>query len=143
MKNMKKHLAAILGVCLSAALLFAGCGKTESKNENVTDNTLSTEYITESEIQSVIEKTVSAPDLTGAKTVTLTDDGVTIDAGGVYVLSGTTTGRITVNAKDADVTLVLNGVTVNCTDSSALYVYKAKSVTLWLAEGTTNTLTDA
>ncbi len=143
MKNMKKHLAAILGVCLSAALLFAGCGKTETKNENVTDNTLSTEYITESEIQSVIEKTVSAPDLTGAKTVTLTDDGVTIDAGGVYVLSGTTTGRITVNAKDADVTLVLNGVTVNCTDSSALYVYKAKSVTLWLAEGTTNTLTDA
>ena len=143
MKNMKKHLAAILGVCLSAALLFAGCGKTETKNENVTDNTLSTEYITESEIQSVIEKTVSAPDLTGAKTVTLTDDGVTIDAGGVYVLSGTTTGRITVNAKDAAVTLVLNGVTVNCTDSSALYVYKAKSVTLWLAEGTTNTLTDA
>lgn len=143
MKNMKKHLAAILGVCLSAALLFAGCGKTETKNENVTDNTLSIEYITESEIQSVIEKTVSAPDLTGAKTVTLTDDGVTIDAGGVYVLSGTTTGRITVNAKDADVTLVLNGVTVNCTDSSALYVYKAKSVTLWLAEGTTNTLTDA
>lgn len=143
MKNMKKHLAAILGVCLSAALLFAGCGKTETKNENVADNTLSTEYITESEIQSVIEKTVSAPDLTGAKTVTLTDDGVTIDAGGVYVLSGTTTGRITVNAKDADVTLVLNGVTVNCTDSSALYVYKAKSVTLWLAEGTTNTLTDA
>lgn len=143
MKNTKKHLAAILGVCLSAALLFAGCGKTETKNENVTDNTLSTEYITESEIQSVIEKTVSAPDLTGAKTVTLTDDGVTIDAGGVYVLSGTTTGRITVNAKDADVTLVLNGVTVNCTDSSALYVYKAKSVTLWLAEGTTNTLTDA
>ena len=143
MKNMKKHLAAILGVCLSAALLFAGCGKTKTKNENVTDNTLSIEYITESEIQSVIEKTVSAPDLTGAKTVTLTDDGVTIDAGGVYVLSGTTTGRITVNAKDADVTLVLNGVTVNCTDSSALYVYKAKSVTLWLAEGTTNALTDA
>lgn len=61
----------------------------------------------------------------------------------MYVLSGTTTGRITVNAKDADVTLVLNGVTVNCTDSSALYVYKAKSVTLWLAEGTTNALTDA
>lgn len=143
MKNMKKHLAAILGVCLSAALLLAGCGKTETKNEDVTDNTLSTEYITESELQSVIEKTVSAPDLTGAKTVTLTDDGVTIDAGGVYVLSGTTTGRITVNAKDADVTLVLNGVTVNCTDSSALYVYKAKSVTLWLAEGTTNALTDA
>ena len=143
MKNMKKHLAAILGVCLSAALLLAGCGKTEPKNEDVTDNILSTEYITESEIQSVIEKTVSAPDLTGAKTVTLTDDGVTIDAGGVYVMSGTTTDRITVNAKDADVTLVLNGVTVNCTDSSALYVYKAKSVTLWLAEGTTNALTDA
>ena len=143
MKNMKKHLAAILGVCLSVALLHAGCGKTEPKNEDVTDNILSTEYITESEIQFVIEKTVSAPDLTGAKTVTLTDDGVTIDAGGVYVMSGTTTDRITVNAKDADVTLVLNGVTVNCTDSSALYVYKAKSVTLWLAEGTTNALTDA
>lgn len=146
MKNFKKHFAAILGVCLSAAMLLAGCGNTGNGNNNedsTNGNTLSTEYITESEIQSVIEKTVSAPDLTGAKTVTLTDDGVTIDAGGVYVLSGTTTGRITVNAKDAEVTLVLNGVTVNCADSSALYVYKAKSVTLWLAEGTQNTLTDA
>ena len=146
MKNFKKHFAAILGVCLSAAMLLAGCGNTGNGNNNedsTNGNTLSTEYITESEIQSVIKKTVSAPDLTGAKAVTLTDDGVTIDAGGVYVLSGTTTGRITVNAKDAEVTLVLNGVTVNCADSSALYVYKAKSVTLWLAEGTQNTLTDA
>lgn len=146
MKNFKKHFAAILGVCLSAAMLLAGCGNTGNGNnseDSTNDNTLSTEYITETEIQSVIKKTVSAPDLTGAKTVTLTDDGVTIDAGGVYVLSGATTGRITVNAKDAEVTLVLNGITVNCADSSALYVYKAKSVTLWLAEGTQNMLTDA
>lgn len=68
---------------------------------------------------------------------------VTITKGGVYELTGTLTdGRILVNAPKEEVTLVLRDASVTSSDSSALYIYKAAQVTLWLPEGTASTLTD-
>lgn len=50
--------------------------------------------------------------------------------------------RVLVNAPDADVTLVLQDADITCSDSSALYIYKAASVLLYLPDGTASTLTD-
>lgn len=97
-----------------------------------------------------------APDLTGAakitcseETVSVTGSGAKYESGtleitsaGTYVLSGTLSGRILVNAKGQDVTLVLNGLSVTCADGSALYCYKASGLRLYLMEGTENSLTD-
>lgn len=47
-----------------------------------------------------------------------------------------------VNAPDADVTLVLQDADITCSDSSALYIYKAANVLLYLPDGTASTLTD-
>lgn len=47
-----------------------------------------------------------------------------------------------VNAPDADVTLVLQDADITCSDSSALYIYKAASVLVYLPDGTASTLTD-
>ena len=70
-------------------------------------------------------------------------DDVTITDGGVYVLTGTLTdGRVLVNAPGADVTLVLQNADITCTDSSALYIYKAANVLVYLPDGTASTLTD-
>lgn len=61
----------------------------------------------------------------------------------MYVLTGTLTdGRVLVNAPDADVTLVLQDADITCSDSSALYIYKAASVLVYLPDGTASTLTD-
>ena len=87
---------------------------------------------------------MAAPDLTNATEITLSGaDDVTITDGGVYVLTGTLTdGRVLVNAPGADVTLVLQNADITCTDSSALYIYKAANVLVYLPDGTASTLTD-
>lgn len=101
----------------------------------------------------------SAPDTSRVTTITLADGGIVIDgpgagaegstltitAAGTYVLSGTLSdGQILVAAtKDDVVTLVLNGVQVSCSHSSALYASQADSLTLYLAEGSQNSFSDA
>ena len=66
---------------------------------------------------------------------------VTISEGGTYMLSGTTeSGRIVIDAADAEVRLVLDGANVASGDASAIEVLSAKSVTLTLAKGSENTL---
>ncbi len=71
------------------------------------------------------------PDLTDAKTLTLSDgDTVTITDAGVYVLSGTAEdAQIIVDAADdAKVQLVLDGLSVTNADAPAIYVRNADKV---------------
>lgn len=130
----------ILAVLLCAALLIGvlcACGKT-------TDAGTDTDTNDDSVAQRLYDTDVAAPDLTNATEITLSGaDDVTITDGGVYVLTGTLTdGRMLVNAPGADVTLVLRDADITCVDSSALYIYKAASVLVYLPDGTASTLTD-
>lgn len=130
----------ILAVLLCAALLIGvlcACGKT-------TDAGTDTDTNDDSVAQRLYDTDVAAPDLTNATEITLSGaDDVTITDGGVYVLTGTLTdGRVLVNAPGADVTLVLQNTDITCVDSSALYIYKAASVLVYLPDGTASTLTD-
>lgn len=99
----------------------------------------------------------AAPELTGSTAITLTGSSasvegkgaaseggvVTITAAGVYTVSGSLTdGRIIVNAPKEDVTVVLNGADITCSYGSPLYIYKARTATVHLMEGTENALTD-
>ncbi len=75
---------------------------------------------------------------------TISGSTVTISEEGTYVISGTLDdGQIIVSADStAKVHLILNGVTINCSNSAAIYITQADKTTITLAEGTTNTLTD-
>lgn len=75
---------------------------------------------------------------------TVKDQTVTITAAGTYVLKGTlANGQVLINApKDATVRIILNGVTITNSSSSAIYVQQADKVITTLAEKTTNQLTD-
>ncbi len=90
--------------------------------------------------------------------ITLSDDGIVINGtgckaedsclkikeAGVYEITGSlSNGSIYVNAdKESEVQLIFNGVTVHNETSAALFCKKASKVTLTLAEGSENTLTD-
>ena len=94
----------------------------------------------------------------GAVQITLEDDSASADGSGVqidgttvtiteegtYVFSGNLTdGQIVVDAGDTEkVRLVLNGVTVTNDDGACIFVKTADKVTLTLAEGTENVLSD-
>ena len=75
--------------------------------------------------------------------VTLAESDVTITDGGTYRLSGSFTGQITVAADGQDVRLILNGVELTNPSGSAVVVSAADEVTMILADGTTNTVSDA
>lgn len=131
----------ILAVLLCAALLLGSLCACTSTAGTGTEADTNTEN---SVAQQLYDAPVTAPDLTNATEITLSGtDDVTITSGGVYVLTGTLTdGRVLVNAPDADVTLVLQDADITCSDSSALYIYKAASVLVYLPDGTASTLTD-
>ena len=136
MKPAKRIPAVLLGAALLLGSLCA-CGSSAGTGADTDTND-------DSIAQQLYDTDVAAPDLTNATTITLSGtDDVTITDSGVYVLTGTLTdGRVLVNAPDADVTLVLQDADITCADSSALYIYKAASVLLYLPDGTASTLTD-
>jgi len=72
---------------------------------------------------------------------TFSNNTLTITQAGTYTLSGyLEDGLIHVSAKKADVTLVLDNLEMNNSDRACIYVDKAKSVTIVLADGSVNTL---
>lgn len=80
-----------------------------------------------------------------------TGDGVNYDQvcatiynGGTYELTGTTSnGNVIIDAKESDVTLILNSLHLTSTTTAPIYVKKAKSVTLIVQEDTKNELVDS
>lgn len=68
----------------------------------------------------------------------------TITGAGTFTLSGTLNdGQIIVNAgKDDLVTLVLNGVNINCSYGSGIYGVQSDKIIITLAAGTQNTISD-
>lgn len=81
-------------------------------------------------------------DLTDAQTLNLTSGkDITITSEGVYVLSGEATdATVIVDADDAKVQLVLDGVSITNTSAPAIYVKSADKVFVTTADGSTNSL---
>lgn len=143
-----KHKERIFALITCAALLASALGACD--NSSVTDED---EVI----VSAAEEHSASELDLTGATTIALSgssaeisgsgaevEDGViTITSGGTYAVSGTLSeGRIIVYASGADVTLALNGASITCSYGSPIYIYKSSSTTIYLVDGTENTLAD-
>lgn len=69
-------------------------------------------------------------------TVTITDEGI-------YIINGTLDdGQIIVDADKNKVQLVLDNASVNCSNSSAIYVASAKKTFITLADGSKNYVSD-
>lgn len=83
-----------------------------------------------------------AADITGGGAA-FANDTLSITAEGTYVLSGTLNGGILVTVQNTEkVQLVLNGVTITNPVGPAIGITQADKVSLTLAAGTENTLTD-
>ena len=151
-----KQAKAFTAILLTGALLagsLSGCG---NKNSASTVSTTPAAGTTTAATTSPTTTTVTPVTASGV-TITLSGtsanasgsgvdiDGsvVTITKGGTYTLSGTLSdGRVIVNAKGEDVTLILSNADITCSYGSPLYIYKSESTKLLLAASTDNTLTD-
>ena len=154
---MKKILSMILALALCLSLV--GCGSAEAAGGAASGSRPSGMVIAEtaavSEADLLAAEAEAEEDVETTVTVTLSDgaskaDGagvtvsgstVTITAGGSYRVTGTlTNGQIVVNAPEEKVVLALDGASVTCENSAALYVVKAKKVILSLVSGSENSL---
>jgi len=69
---------------------------------------------------------------------------VTLTAAGTYAVTGSlTSGSVVIDAPDAVVNLVLDGVDITAAHIAAIDVVDAGQVVVWLADGSVNTLADA
>lgn len=81
---------------------------------------------------------------TTSANVSISGTTATITAGGQYTISGTlTNGQIKVDADSATVKIKLNGVTLANTSTSPFYIKKSKKTIIFVADGTTNSISDA
>ena len=165
MSCRRKKLLALF--CATALSMTAVAGCTGAKSS--TGNVVSSETETNAEETSAQSEagTFSSADMfterdlagtyeeSGAVYVTLSDDGITGETGGVaingqtvtitaegtYIFSGTLSeGQIVVDADNAKVQIVFDNVDITCASSAAVYVKSAEKVFVTLAEGSQNTL---
>lgn len=142
--KLRKRLSSVLLVF--ALLLVMSCESEidEDTNDSSGSNQeeSSSDYVWDDTSATTI--TLSGSSISASSSnVTVSGTTATITAGGCYTVSGTlSNGQIVVSAKDADVRIKLNGVTMAYATGSPLYVEKADKAIIFIADGTTNTLTD-
>lgn len=78
----------------------------------------------------------------GEVELTAQDAPTTIKTSGSYIFSGTTNQSIIVDADDAEVEIVLDGVEISTADTAAIIGLDAEKITIKTADGTTNILAD-
>ena len=115
----------------------------EAMAENSETHEDAADYTWDESVEIPVTLTGSAIN-TGGAGVVVDGSTATIQAAGTYRLSGSLSdGQIIVDTGDEDVVrLILDGVDLNCSNSTPLLINKAKKVVIILAENTSNTVTD-
>lgn len=158
-----KTLAAFFAVAFGVTSGLAGCtAESPSGSDDSISSGLNSTVNGQTEIKSVagydavvettapasanctIEFSESGVQVTGGA-VDVSGTAVTITNPGVYSVSGSCSdGKLTVSAaKGNEVTLILNGVDLKSTSNSVIECTSGKLLTLYLAEGSVNTLSDS
>lgn len=125
-----------MSLILTAVMLAAGSMAFPAAAEQAAD--LSTLYRNKDTDDSWSAADAEVIDLNAVQ-----DGQVTITEKGDYVLSGTLSGQVVIEAPEEDkVRLILNGADIRSDQGPAIYEKQADKLILTLAEGTVNTLTD-
>lgn len=160
MKNKKLQKFVLPMAC--TLFLFACSKDSESNSQDSNTSSLSdinvSEYISENinydeedyvtnwEEENPIYITLEGNEISydESAAVMISGSTVTIRSGGVYVIKGNLDdGQIVVDAPDTGrVQLILNGVDINNSNSSAIFIKEAEDTVITVAEGTENHVSD-
>lgn len=156
MINLKKvNKSCIAAVILAMCLMTSGCG-----SQNYTTNNKNTDTTIASSITAQDTNVTHADDAdnykteitgefsitsTDGSTITQNDSVYTITQAGEYTVTGLLSeGQIVVNADDnAEITIVLNGTSITCSNGSPIYIKNADNVKIKSEENTYNCIVDA
>lgn len=156
MINFKRiNKSCVAAVILAMCLMTSGCG-----SQNYTINSKSTDTTVTSSITAQDTNVTHADDAdnykteitgefsitsTDGSTITQNDSVYTITHAGEYTVTGLLSeGQIVVNADDnAEITIVLNGTSITCSNGSPIYIKNADNVKIKSEENTYNRIVDA
>lgn len=156
MINFKRiNKSCVAAVILAMCLMTSGCG-----SQNYTTNNKNTDTTIASSITAQDTNVTHADDadnykteITGEFSITSTDGSTitqndsiyTITQAGEYTVTGLLSeGQIVVNADDnAEITIVLNGTSITCSNGSPIYIKNADNVKIKSEENTYNCIVDA
>ena len=156
MINLKKvNKSCVAAVILAMCLMTSGCG-----SQNYTTNNKNTDTTIASSITAQDTNVTHADDAdnykteitgefsitsTDGSTITQNDSVYTITQAGEYTVTGLLSeGQIVVNADDnAEITIVLNGTSITCSNGSPIYIKNADNVKIKSEENTYNCIVDA
>jgi hypothetical protein len=156
MINFKRiNKSCVAAVILAMCLMTSGCG-----SQNYTTNNKNTDTTVTSSITAQDTNVTHADDAdnykteitgefsitsTDGSTITQNDSVYTITQAGEYTVTGLLSeGQIVVNADDnAEITIVLNGTSITCSNGSPIYIKNADNVKIKSEENTYNCIVDA
>lgn len=140
MKKMPVSALLVISLLLASCETSAGYNTPDSLVDTINSSadivTADTDGLLKNSgaISAVFDSDYTDIDLSAA------DGSTIITEGGAYRLTGELNGQVVINAKDAQVDLILDGASIYSADSAAIYVKKADSVTIVSAAGSENTL---
>lgn len=156
MINLKKvNKSCVAAVILAMCLMTSGCGSQNYTTNNKNTDTTVTFSITaqDTNVTHADDADNYKTEITGEFSITSTDgstitqnDSVyTITQAGEYTVTGLLSeGQIVVNADDnAEITIVLNGTSITCSNGSPIYIKNADNVKIKSEENTYNCIDDA
>ena len=156
MINLKKvNKSCVAAVILAMCLMTSGCG-----SQNYTTNSKNTDTTVTSSITAQDTNVTHADDAdnykteitgefsitsTDGSTITQNDSVYTITQAGEYTVTRLLSeGQIVVDADDnAEITIVLNGTSITCSNGSPIYIKNADNVKIKSEENTYNCIVDA
>ena len=139
---------------IASILMLTGCGTAVGSDESASSTASPAAGSTaETTTSNASSESTTTPAATDASTdvdwsalptteVTLTDEGLAITEAGTYVLSGSSMGQVTVNT-DGDVRIILSNAAITSSVGAAIQIDQAELTVIELADGTTNTVSDA
>lgn len=141
---MKKTIILNLILCCLISLTACNGANTQITESSVADNTVSKADTTGMDFTFDDKDTTPPLDTDSVTDISNDDnDSYNITTGGVYTFTGEQTDTmLLIDADNADVNIILNNVKINNSEGPAIYVRAADKVTISLAEGTVNTLSD-
>lgn len=148
--STRRPLALLSAAALAAALGLTGCTVAATTAQNGTTTAAAIERPAELSAEAVLAANSDATtvnddewDAADAEDLAPSAETVTITEAGVYRLAGSYTGGVVVDAGEgALVVLILDGATVSNADGPAIQVTSADDVGVFLAAGSSNTVSD-
>ena len=143
---LNKCISFLVAGLIGISLLFSGCARSEDTVSQTSVNMTVSKADTSGMDFSFDDRDLYPDESTAGQAVDVSafsESAYSIISGGTYTLSGAKTDTmVLIDAENAEVNLILNDVTIQNSNGPALYVRSADKVTITLAEGTVNTLSD-